>query len=80
MHEHQMSPEHFWKLRTRLSEHQRIVERCRLETAQSQARLDAAMTEAGLDVRQRYRLIEETCSAVPDAPVALAPVGSHGDG
>lgn len=72
----ELSPEQFWKLRTRLSEHQRVVDRCNLEIAQSQARLDAAMTEAGLDVRQQYRLSDDTLSAVVEAAeIGPAPVG-----
>lgn len=61
----------YWKLRTRLAEHQRVVDRCNADVMQSKAVLDQAMVDAGLDPAQRYQLSDDECSAMVESPVSL---------
>lgn len=58
-----LTPEQYWELRTRLLEHQALVKDSQQAIAESSARLNALLTEVGLDPKTPYQLTDADLSA-----------------
>ena len=74
MSEHVLTEGQYWKVRAKMAEHQRVMDRANRLAAESQQALSEAMAEAGLDPAKNYRLVDETLTAILAEPAPLRAV------